>query len=1754
MRRISRLLRIGHCCRNTNCSRFSRISLLPNKTNRTGETNGLVAVVLAVLLGLLPTVNNPVQADEQPEGFPADSTASVSFHKDVLPIFQRNCLGCHQEARQLGDYLMTDFAAMLSGGETGEPAIVPGDPEASHLLSQITPVDGFADMPKKAKPLLEKEIDTIRRWIVEGAIDDSPDSSGPVYTADNPPVYSSPPTITSIDAQAGSSLLAVAGFHEVLLVDSSTGKLTGRLVGLSERIESLKFSPDGKRLAVVGGQPGRTGEVQIWNVAEQKLELSSFFTYDTLRGVSWSPDGSLLAFGATDNVVRAIDSTTGELKLFQGAHEDWVLGTAFTGKGDHVVSVARDMTCKLTETATERFIDNVTSITPGALKGGLSAVVSIPGRDEIFVGGADGVAKVYQVFRTSARKIGDDANLLRTMPAMPGRIFSVDVNPNATRLAAVSTIDGKSEVRIWKTRDVAEFPEEIKAILAKQEGERKPEERTQLSEFLNPKDADLAKVSIEDTAAYACCFISDSQLAVALANGNVRIISENGEVIRSFAPAPVSESASIDRIAAYQPHTWQSNRSEKDRERQTAGGNDQAKFLPAAELVQRIDVQPSSDVTLSSPYEYVQLLVTAILKDGSSVDVTRFAEFDATENLGVADHGLARPLSNGDGKLTIRFGGQEQTVPVSINFAATEKSEAVNFVRDVNPVLSRVGCNQGTCHGAQKGKAGFILSLRGYDPIFDIRALTDDLAARRINLASPDDSLMLLKALGRVPHEGGVLFESGSPYHGIVRQWIAEGAKLDLETNRVTHIEVQPENPVVQLAGAKQQVRVVAHYDDGSTRDVTREAFVESGNTEVATSSPTAVLTAIRRGEAPLLARYEGKYAATTLTVMGERDQFQWEPVETYGPIDQLVAEKWERMKIRPSDLCDDATFLRRVYLDLTGLPPTADDVRSFIADSRPTQVKRDEVVDRLIGNPAFVEYWTNKWADLLQVNRKFLGAEGAAKFREWIEQAVSENRPYDQFARQILTSTGSNKDNPAASYYKILRNPEDTMENTTHLFLGIRFNCNKCHDHPFERWTQDQYYQTAAYFAKTKLKADPASGDKRIGGTAVEGAKPLYEEVFDAKDGSISHPKTGESVQPEFPYACDFEVEENVTDRERLAAWMTSADNPYFARSYVNRIWGYLLGVGLIEPIDDIRAGNPPTNPELLDYLTDQFIDSGFDARHVMRLICTSRTYQLSVSTNEWNIDDKLNYSHAMPRRLPAEVLYDAIHFVTGSTSNIPGVPAGTRAAELPDAGVATPDGFLANLGRPVRESACECERSSDLQLGPIMALVSGPTVGSAISDNKNDLNSLVDRLQDDKALVEELFLRILNRPAAEAETEAFVELLNSIDDDHQRLEQQLAERETWWKETLPKLEAEQTEAVAASEKELAELEASLKPERDRLEAERNDRIAAAEKKVAEVESGLEARFDEWEQRKAAAADWYSLWPTEIKATQGTEFRVLDDRSIRADGSKEKGVYEVTFDTSLKQISGLRLEALPVEGIPGGGPGFPGNGNFVITEFEVFAAPKASPDQLQPVKIASGHASFTQSGFAIEQTFDGNSGDQKGWAVSPAGGTTHWATLKFAEPLKIESDVRLTIKLHQNHNAAEHRLARFRISATTRAGDIGLDLPESFLSAISVAKDKRTDEVKKTLLDFLAKTDAALIDARAKLAEARKPVPEDERVTVLKKRIAELKKPIPIDGKLVSLRSDVQQSQEQLKNVRLTAAEDLTWALVNSPAFLFNR
>lgn len=1696
------------------------------------------------------SITLPAFASEDPAKTGSESVLQqpISYSKQIEPIFRDNCQGCHQPAKAQGAFAMVAFADLLVAGESGEVAVVPGKPEESYLLDQIRIVDGHAAMPKKGSPLEPSEIDLIQQWIAEGAHNDSPPAPTK-YDSDNPPSYSRPPVTTALSYSPDGKWLAISGFQEVLLLDAETRALEKRLIGLSERIESVSFSPDSKRLAVTGGSPGRMGEVQVWDVESGELKLSHQVTYDTVYGGCFSPDGKLVAFGASDNVVRAIDAETGERKLHQGAHDDWILTCVFNPSGTQLMSAGRDMTVKLTEVETERFVDNITSITPGALRGGISALASHPERDEILVGGADGTPKIYRIYRQTERRIGDDANLIRSFPAMSGRIFSLTTTADGKLFAAASTLDGASQIRVYPYDFTGEAPADVAAAQAKPFGERSDEEKKLVNNFLKQTSDAVVAIDLPGTSLYAvACDPSGKTLATGGSDGLVRLIDiASGAISAEFTPVPLSDTDAASDEAPAQllvanglPFV------------STAMPNveEELRLLPRGKLLE-IEVEPKQ-MQFSSLDESAQVVVTAVYADGQRCDVTRLAKFTtASENLSVNAVGLIRPLQTGQATVLIDFQGSSQSIEVA-NGDVTHRPD-VDFTREVNPILSRLGCNAGTCHGAQKGKNGFKLSLRGYDPVEDIRALSDDLRSRRLNTAAPDASLMLLKPIGAVPHEGGVLLSRDSVHYDVLRRWISEGAKVNAASTKVASIEVVPSNPVIEHEQAWQQFRVVAHFADGSSKDVTQEAFIETGNAEVCKSYNGGRVQALRRGEAPILARYEGAYAAATVTVMGDREGFAWQEPEKFNTIDQLAAVKWERMKIVPSELCSDEEFLRRVRLDLTGLPPTLEELRAFLADPRPSRMKRQATIEALIGSNDYVEHWSNKWADLLQVNSKFLGTDGAKEFRAWIRASMAANKPYDDFAREILTAAGSNKEHPAASYFKILRDPDMMMENTTHLFLAVRFNCNKCHDHPFERWTQDQYYELAAYFAQTGLKADPAAGDKTIGGSAVEGAKPLYEIVFDKPDGEMQHERTQKPVAPSFPFDCDFETKADATRREQLAAWITSRDNPYFAKSFVNRLWGYLNGAGLVEPLDDIRAGNPPTNPELLEHLTQEFIRSDFNIEHVLRLICNSRTYQLSVSTNRWNSDDALNYSHATARRLPAEVLYDAVHHVTGAVSSIPGVEPGTRAAALPDVAVNLPDGFLNNLGRPVRESACECERSQGLQLGPVMALVSGPTVGKAIGDPASALPKLAEGELSDEELIREIYLRVLSRHATAQEVATVTEAAKSIDGDHAQLANQLSEKEAWWVTERARLEQIRTEKLSATRAQIAAREAEIAPERERLEAERVVRIAAAEEAAKQYAENPLSLVNQYLAANDAGKHWFPLAATAVATTNKATLIPQSDRSIVAAGNAEPATYTITYRTPLRNIRGFRLEALGQSSIPGGGPGLSGNGNFVVTEVQVDAASVATPDQKTRAVIAAAKGDFSQASFSPEATFNGRTNDQGGWAVHPRGGTVHWLSYELAQPLDFEGGTELTFSIHQHHATVEHRLARFRISVTTDEGEIKLGLPEELIAVRAIAEEARTTENTQPVFAYLEKNDVRWNELREAITAAQMPVPPDATLVALQTQASALEVETVDAPQLVQLRTDFEASQQQISQRRLTLAQDLTWALINSPAFLFN-
>ena len=739
-------------------------------------------------------------------------------------------------------------------------------------------------------------------------------------------------------------------------------------------------------------------------------------------------------------------------------------------------------------------------------------------------------------------------------------------------------------------------------------------------------------------------------------------------------------------------------------------------------------VHPES-LTLEHARDGRTVLVSGKTKDGKWVDVTPWAVLmPASAGVKVYEDGYIFPMTVGTTKITVSVKGVTAELPVNVK---SMEVQPVSFVRDVMPILSHAGCNNGTCHGAAKGKNGFRLSLRGYDPDFDYELLIEDISGRRFNRAFPEQSLMLLKPTSEVPHKGGQVIVPGNRDYRVIHQWIAEGAIPDVETTqRVERLEVVPDSAELTMPGMKQQLIVIAHYPDGTKRDVTREAKFTSSVGEVANVTDKGVVTAERRGETAILTRYEGAYSTNNIIVMGDRSGYKWVETPEYNYIDTHVHNKLKRMKVLPSELCTDEEFVRRIYFDLTGIPPTPAQVRRFLTDKTPSKAKREQLIDALVETSEFVDHWTHKWGDLLQSNRKFLGERGVWLFQQWIHQAIAENRPYNEFVRDLITATGSTYTNPAASYFRVSREYTAAVENTTQLFLGVRFSCNKCHDHPFEKWTQNQYYELGAFFADVRVKPGQLPGDE------VVYANYTTEPV--------KHPRTLAVVEPSVPFG---EVTSKTDDkRQMLAAWLTSEENPMFARAGANRIWSYFMGRGIIEPVDDIRTSNPPTNPELLDALTKDFVDSGFDMKHIMKTITRSRTYQQSIKTNEWNKADTINFSHAVARRLTAEQLLDAIGVATGSRPRFEEVPKNFRAVQLPDSKVKD-DGFLKLFGRPERETSCECERTTEVSLAHAMNLINGPTVAEALIDPEGRIAQLIEANQDDRALVEELYLATLSR-----------------------------------------------------------------------------------------------------------------------------------------------------------------------------------------------------------------------------------------------------------------------------------------------------------------------------------------------------------------------------------------------------------------------
>ena len=684
---------------------------------------------------------------------------------------------------------------------------------------------------------------------------------------------------------------------------------------------------------------------------------------------------------------------------------------------------------------------------------------------------------------------------------------------------------------------------------------------------------------------------------------------------------------------------------------------------------------------------------------------------------------------------------------------------ASSFRNDVVAVLSKAGCNTGPCHGNANGKGGFKLSLRGEDAERDYLALTRDLYGRRLDLAHPEESLLLLKPTTGIAHEGGLRFSRDSIQYAILRDWIAAGANDDFQSApKLTGLTVIPDEVLLVEPTNEVRVTALASFSEGRQRDVTALAVYEPADVSTKVD-PTGLVRMTRPGETTVTVRYLDRQVPVRVFLIPNRTVSAVKPAPRRNYIDDHVFAKLERLRIEPADLCTDSEYLRRAYLDLLGALPTSDEARSFVADRDPD--KRDRLVARLLDRPEFADFWALKWADLLRNEEKVLDRKGVQAFHRWIRESIATNQPLDRFVAEILSTRGSSYQNPAANFMRALRDPIKRAEATAQVFLGTRLQCAQCHNHPFDRWTQDDYYSWAAAFAPVSYKV--IENNRRDGLDTHEFNGEQI--IFASHKPRVKDPRTGKAAPPRrLGEATDDDIERD------LVPWLIK--NPQFARAQANRVWSYLMGRGLVDPVDDFRLTNPPSHPELLEQLTEDFITSGFDLRHLIRLITGSRAYQLSAVPNETNQEDAINYSRVLPRRLSAEQLIDAQHQALGVLPEFSGYPAGMRAAQLPGVIAARTrrqrklsmdDQMLAIFGKPQRLLTCECERSNETTMSQAFQLIGGPSMHGLLTGPNNRLQQLVNSGACGKDIVSELHWTILSRPPTGEEMKLAIEHLNA-------------------------------------------------------------------------------------------------------------------------------------------------------------------------------------------------------------------------------------------------------------------------------------------------------------------------------------------------------------------------------------------------------
>lgn len=1241
------------------------------------------------------------------------SVSAAPTTDEALRIVKNDCSGCHNPEKKRGGLILTSRESWLRGGENG-PVVVPGKPDESRFLRLLS-VDADPHMPPKGQ-LNPDQISALSQWVRDGltwnsnAFSESPKLE-PVSLTHLPSGYQ--PSLSLAFSPDGARLaVGRGGWVDLYSVTATNATWFRSLEAHADAVQSLAWSPDGRRLVSGGFR-----RLVLWNAESWNREREwTNGLMGRLSRVRFNRDGSKLVVAdsvpAQPSYLRLV-SLSGEASIDSWvAHTDAIGDLDLSADGRWAVTGGGDRLVKVWELETRKEV--------ARLEGHLSQVLGVAfnsNATQVVSGGADKELKVWDVAtREKLIALGQHSTAISTVawPQESGSLFAAREDGEVLRYHSLQTHNGEQSSASGQEARVGSASDEVLAM------EVSPDRKTV---WVTSEDGGIRGWTIEGKT--------------------IPIILPQRSAVPAFATLPPSRP--VTSMAAISTPSKNSTAKKKP----ASAGTEPRLQSPAsssATVSIRID-PPVLELVSGAPVHGIT--VSALSEDGFESDVTTQARFrmvgDSAVELGI--YGSLKPLRSGHTKLVASYQGRESEAQIHVRNPEVANTfnpseSPVSFVRDVLPALSKAGCNAGGCHSKPEGQNGFRLSVFSYDPKSDFREIVKEDHGRRVFPSAPDLSLFIQKPTAAIPHEGGMRIPPGSETHRLLQRWMETGMHFTLSNEPVlSALKVFPKERRYRK-GAAQRLVVQAVYSDGSMRDVTALAACLSNDKEVVKVDESGSLRiGTLTGKAVIVARYMGFVADSHVLVPADSElpDSEYASIPRFNFIDEFAFRQFQRLGLYPSDLCSDAEFLRRSKLDAIGVLPTASEVRAFLADSSPD--KRKRWVDQVLEDPAYADYWANKWADLLRPNPDRVGVKSVFTLDSWLRQSFRENKPFDQFVREILVAEGSNHREGPAVIYRDRREPAELTTMFSQLFLGTRMECAKCHHHPNEKWGQEDFYQLAAYFGPVKQKGAGLSPPISAG----------RESFYYAPGGAVRHPVTGAVMTPKPPDGDPVSADAAIDPRASLAEWLTGPSNPFFAKASVNRVWAAFFGRGLVEPVDDFRISNPCVNPELLQGLAEDFVQHRYDLKHLMRTLMTSRVYQLSSTPVPRNLADTRQFSRAYRRRLPAEVLLDAVNDATGIPDTFSAMPVGTRAMQAWSYKIDSH--FLDAFGRPNSSSDCPCERDLQLSVVQSLHLMNSKSLQSKLSNAQGRAHQLASSSLTPEEIVEELYLSTVNRLPDDAE-----------------------------------------------------------------------------------------------------------------------------------------------------------------------------------------------------------------------------------------------------------------------------------------------------------------------------------------------------------------------------------------------------------------